>query len=92
MHICFITHEYPKTNYPHGGIGTFIQTFAKALVKRAHKVSVIGVNQYTNEDEVCNDEDVDIYRLKIKKVKGITWYLNYSAINKKSKCFIKKTQ
>lgn len=83
MHICFITHEYPKTNYPHGGIGTFIQTFAKALVKRAHKVSVIGVNQYTNEDEVCNDEGVYVYRLRIKKIKGITWYLNYSAINKK---------
>ena len=83
MHICFITHEYPKANYPHGGIGTFIQTFARALVKEGHKVSIVGVNQYDFIDEVYNDEGVDVYRLKLKKIKWLTWFFNFKSLNKK---------
>ena len=63
MHIVFITHEYPKPNFPHGGVGTFIKSFTKWLVNHGHQVSVIGVN-YTSNDEQENDDGVVIYRFQ----------------------------
>ena len=33
MHICFLTNEYPKAGFPHGGLGSFVKTMAEALVK-----------------------------------------------------------
>ncbi|NMH86341.1 glycosyltransferase family 4 protein [Flavivirga algicola] len=81
MHICFITHEYPKKNFPHGGIGTFIQTIGKAYVAKGCKVSVVGINVYTKVYEEEDDHGVHIYRLKPRKIKGLTWFLNYKHIN-----------
>lgn len=83
MHICFITHEYPKARFPHGGIGTFIQTIGRAYVKLGHKVSVIGINVYTKNEEEEIDEGVNVYRLKQRIYKGLTWYFNYKSINNK---------
>ena len=39
MHICYITSEFPKQGFPHGGAGTFIATIAKALVEKGISVS-----------------------------------------------------
>lgn len=44
MHICFACSEYPPA--PHGGIGSFIQTLGRELVKRGHLVSAIGMYGY----------------------------------------------
>lgn len=44
MHICFITSEFPKQGFPHGGVGTFVTTIGKALVEKGVRVSVIGMN------------------------------------------------
>ena len=82
MHICFITHEYPKEGFSHGGIGTFIQTIGKAYVKKGYRVSVIGINVYTKIYEEEEDHGVRIYRLKPRKIKGLTWFLNYKYINR----------
>jgi glycosyltransferase involved in cell wall biosynthesis len=82
MHICFLTHEYPKEGYPHGGVGTFVRTLGRDLVKEGIKVSVIGTNYIdANEDE--NDSGVMVYRLAPKYFKGLTWYLNSKRINQK---------
>ncbi len=83
MHICFITNEYPKLDYPHGGVGTFTHTIAHNLTDKGHKVSVIGINMYTKVDEIEHDGEVCILRLKPKVLKGLTWYLNNKSINKK---------
>lgn len=82
MHICFITHEYPKVGFPHGGIGTFVKTIATALVQRNIRVSVVGIN-YTAKDEKENVNGITIYRLKKSAVRGLAWYFNSKAINKK---------
>ncbi|WDF62861.1 glycosyltransferase family 4 protein [Flavobacterium sp. KACC 22763] len=82
MHICFLTNEYPKEGFPHGGIGSFVKTLAVALVKKGIKVSVVGIN-YTFETEAQNIDGVDVYRLKPNKKKGLTWYFNSKAINSK---------
>lgn len=82
MHICFITHEYPKVGFPHGGIGTFVKTIATALVQRNIRVSVVGIN-YTAKDEKESVDGITIYRLKKSTVRGLAWYYNSKAINKK---------
>lgn len=82
MHICFLTNEFPKEGFPHGGIGSFVKTLAIALVKKDIKVSVVGIN-YTSNDETELIEGVNIYRVKRSTVKGFSWYFNSKAINKK---------
>lgn len=89
MHICFLTNEFPKEGHPHGGIGSFIKTFAMALVKKNIEVSVIGIN-YTANDETEIIEGVNVYRLKKNKIKGLSWYFNSVVINKKIKEIHKK--
>ena len=82
MHICFLTNEYPKEGFPHGGIGSFVKTLATVLVKNGMKVSVIGIN-YTANNESQIIEGVNVYRLKKSTVKGLAWYFNFKAINGK---------
>lgn len=84
MHICFLTNEYPKEGFPHGGIGSFVKTLAVALVKNGIRVSVVGLN-YTLQNEEETIDGVHIYRLKKNNVKMISWYFNFKAINKKIK-------
>ena len=82
MHICFLTNEFPKQGFPHGGIGSFVKTLAAALVKKDIQVSVIGIN-YTPNEETEVVEGVNVYRLKKSTVKGFSWYFNSKAITQK---------
>ncbi|AWM13013.1 glycosyltransferase family 1 protein [Flavobacterium sediminis] len=81
MHICFITNEYPKEGFPHGGVGSFVKTMAEALVKEKYNVSVVGMN-YSDKDEEETQQGIAIYRIKKSKIKGISWFFNAMAINK----------
>lgn len=81
MHICFITNEFPKPGFPHGGVGTFVATIAKALVTRGVQVSVVGKN-YSPKYEKEILEGVNVYRLTCKKIKGLEWYFNTQVIAK----------
>lgn len=83
MHICFITSEYPKKGFPHGGVGTFVKTMGQKLSQLGHKVTVLGINVYTKTDVVEIDDKVNVIRIKPNVVKGLTWYFNNRAINKK---------
>lgn len=84
MHICFISNEYPKEGFPHGGVGTFLKTIAPKLVAAGHKVSVVGVN-YIASDEFTIENGVAIYRAKKQNKKGLTWWLNAKVVNAKIK-------
>src|SRR5690554_4225198 len=84
LHICFITSEFPKPNFPHGGVGTFVATLGKALVEKGIKVSVIGLN-YINKEETENIDGINVYRVIAKKQKGLQWYFNSKAITDKIK-------
>lgn len=84
MHICFITNEFPKHGFPHGGVGTFVATLAKALAKKGVEVSVIGLN-YTPKEEVEEFDGIIVYRVLSKKIKGLQWYFNSQAISQKIK-------
>jgi glycosyltransferase involved in cell wall biosynthesis len=84
MHICFLTNEYPKEGFPHGGIGSFVKTLAVALVKKGIEVSVVGIN-YTGNDEKETVDGVTIHRLKKSRIKGLAWHFNLKSINEKLK-------
>lgn len=47
MHICFLCDEYPPAQ--HGGVGSFVQTISRELVKSNHLVSVIGFYDVTKK-------------------------------------------
>ncbi|HEY7877389.1 MAG TPA: glycosyltransferase family 4 protein [Gemmatimonadaceae bacterium] len=63
MKICFICYEYPPGL--HGGVGTFTQVLARALVRLGHQVRVIGVYpaNYAAPDYE-EDEGVHVWRLR----------------------------
>ena len=81
MHICFLTNEYPKEGFPHGGLGTFVKTIAEELVSKNIQVSVVGLN-YNPIDETEQLNGVTVIRIKRSKVKGLAWYFNSKNIAK----------
>ena len=81
MHICFITSEYPKPGFPHGGIGSFISTMSQNMVALGHRVTVVGINVYSDSDERVTEQGVSIIRLKPRRVKGLTWWFNFKSLN-----------
>lgn len=84
MHICFITSEFPKQGFPHGGVGTFVATLGKALVAKGIQVSVIGLN-YIKKEETEHINGITVFRVIAKKQKGLQWLLNTQAIARKIK-------
>lgn len=90
MHICFITSEFPKEGFPHGGVGTFVQTLSEKLIEKGVHVSVVGLN-YVNQTETETINGINVYRLKPSTVKGLAWYFNTKAISKKIAQIHKKT-
>ena len=81
MHICFLTNEYPKIGFPHGGLGSFVKTMAEALVANGVQVTVVGLN-YVFSDETENVNGVNVIRIRKSKVKGLAWYFNSKNIAK----------
>ena len=84
MHICIVTHEYPKPGFAHGGIGSFIKTLAPKLIENGVKVTIVGLN-YENEYEYEEDKGVKIYRLSYKNIKRLGWYFGAKATSDKIK-------
>lgn len=81
MHICFLTNEYPKAGFPHGGLGSFVKTMAEALVSKGIQVTVVGLN-YVLSDEAEIINGVHVFRIRKSKVKGLAWYFNSKNIAK----------
>lgn len=59
MHICYLCSEYPPA--PHGGIGSFVQTLARELVKKGHRVTVLGM--YAQLSGAEDDAGVHVIRV-----------------------------
>ncbi|WPR77810.1 glycosyltransferase family 4 protein [Algoriphagus sp. NG3] len=80
MHIVFLTGEYPLHNKIHGGIGSFVQTIAKGLIKENIAVTVIGFHSTVHS--VDDDEGVRVISLSPSKAPGLKWYFNFRKLNK----------
>lgn len=68
LHIGFICSEYPPAR--HGGIGSFVQTLARALVRRGHEVTAVGLYA---PGETCEslDEGVRVVRVGGSRVPNL---------------------
>ncbi len=63
LRLCFLCNEYPPG--PHGGIGTLVQTFARALVEAGHSVRVVGMYSASYPaPDTEEDRGVRIVRLR----------------------------
>lgn len=81
MHICFLTSEFPKKGYSHGGVGTFIRNLSVELVKNNIKVSVVGPN-YSDAKEEEDFLGVKVYRTRTyNKSKGLVWWKRAKDVN-----------
>lgn len=63
MRLLYICNEYPPA--PHGGIGTFVQTLARALVEKGHDVWVVGYDDGVSDVVEENDQGVQVVRLPL---------------------------
>ena len=70
MHIAFLSNEYPPL--PSGGIGTSVQTLARALVAAGHQVTVLGWGHAT----AFTDAGVTVRVLGTTAVPKMGWLLN----------------
>jgi glycosyltransferase involved in cell wall biosynthesis len=60
MHLCYLCDEYPPGS--HGGIGTLTQTLARAMARRGHRVTVVGIYRVAAAVEE-SDQGVRVVRL-----------------------------
>lgn len=80
MHICFITSEYPQVGNAHGGIGSFVQTLARELLKSGINVTVVGLGD-TETSIVDHDGLITIHRLSKSRWKFARFIDNSRKIN-----------
>jgi len=63
MKVCYVCCEYPPAL--HGGIGSVVQSTAKALVRGGHEVRVIGIYPHNETaPERADDAGVQVWRLR----------------------------
>ena len=82
MNIVFLSQEYPL--WSPGGVGTFLQTFGRALILDNHKVTILGVGV---EEKEIHMEDKEVQLIRLPKSKGILpgFIQNGIQLNKKLK-------
>lgn len=73
MKICYQCNEYPPA--PHGGIGTSVQTLARALTERGHTVTVVGLYPLPASREY-RDGEVRVIQLAITPTPKAGWILD----------------
>ncbi len=77
MRIALLCNEYPPA--PHGGIGTFVKTFAHGLVDAGHHLTVVGMGE---EDARWQDRSVSVIVLSSSRLRGMAWLLNRRKLTK----------
>lgn len=81
MHIVFLTNEYPLHHKIHGGIGSFVQTIARELIKQKFQVTVLGFHPTIESND--DDFGINVISLIPSGIKGLKWFFNFQKLNKK---------
>lgn len=79
MHICFLTNEYPTSQDPHGGIGSFVKFLAENLITHNIEVSILGIYKDEGVEKI---NGVIIYKLKKSNWKFAKFYDHNKKIQK----------
>ena len=71
MKIVFVCNEYPPR--PHGGIGTFVHTIARALLQKGHQVTVVGSRapNSTGEEILAREVTVGNNTITLRDDQGV---------------------
>jgi glycosyltransferase involved in cell wall biosynthesis len=80
MHICFLTHEYPKAGLNPGGVGVFLFTFCNALAEAGHHVTILGSND-SDKTEDENQGNLRIIRFAKPSIPGLNWRIISGKLN-----------
>lgn len=72
MHICFLSHEYPKPGLNPGGVGVFLHTFSQALIEAGHSVTILGANDSAKDEDICQG-NLRIIRFGKPSIPGLNW-------------------
>ncbi|WP_179346256.1 glycosyltransferase family 4 protein [Winogradskyella ursingii] len=81
MKIAFLTPEYPHPKVgKSGGIGTSLLNLAKGLKALGHQILILVYGQ--NEDESFIDDDIQFYKIKNRKIKGVSAYFTQKKVQK----------
>jgi len=72
MHICFVEIGYPRPSGRIGGAGTYINIFAKELLKLNHRVTVICGKM---ENDILSFKDGDFVVHPIISPNGLSYYM-----------------
>jgi glycosyltransferase involved in cell wall biosynthesis len=89
MHIAFLLPEYPHEKLPKSaGIGTSTKNLLKALVDKGLRITVF--TYFQEQQEVFQDGEITIHKIKLRKYPALTWKLNEGMINKYIQKVIKK--
>lgn len=91
MHIGFLLPEYPHEKLPKAaGIGTSTKNLLKALVDAGIQITVF--TYFQNIQEVFQEGEITIHKIKLRKYPVLTWRLNEGIIETYIKKIIKKDQ
>ena len=80
MHICFLSHEYPKSGLNPGGVGVFLYTFCHSLTEAGHRVTVLGAND-SNRTEDESQGNLRVIRFAKPSLPGVNWWLIARKLN-----------
>lgn len=81
MHICFLSHEYPKAGLNPGGVGVFLFTFSHALTEAGHRVTILGSNNTDTTEEELHGK-LRVVRFGQPAVPGLNWRIIASRLNR----------
>ncbi|HUM02994.1 MAG TPA: glycosyltransferase family 4 protein [Thermoanaerobaculia bacterium] len=71
LHVAFVCNEYPPE--PHGGIGSSVQSFGRALAARGHQVCVVGLSAESGESV---DGPIRVIRISRAERRYVSWLVN----------------
>jgi glycosyltransferase involved in cell wall biosynthesis len=74
LHICFLCNEYPPGR--HGGIGSFVQTLARELVRQGHRASTVGLYPIARPVRE-EDSGVSVIRIPEGRIPNLRIASNY---------------
>lgn len=80
MHICFLSHEFPKPGLNPGGVGVFLYTFCQILTEAGHRVTILGANDSNITDDVTQG-NLRIIRFAKPSLPGVNWWLIARKLN-----------
>jgi glycosyltransferase involved in cell wall biosynthesis len=81
MHICFLSHEYPKPGLNPGGVGVFLYTISRALIEAGHRITILGANDSDRTEDVTEGK-LRIIRFAKPSLPGVNWWLIARKLNR----------